>query len=152
MGSGHYNTAPRVLRTCAGAGHVQIMHVAPLNSQNAHQPQALPSSDNSDITILVSCADEDESDSAQGYDRQYLAEARAQRQKSHSQATSSAAEGAQDAPQKRPAFYAQTPDGTRFSAGAFSDLHLSRPLLKACTALGYTHPTPIQVLSCIHYL
>ena len=24
------------------------------------------------------------------------------------------------------AFYAQTPDGTRFSAGAFSDLHLSR--------------------------
>lgn len=51
----------------------------------------------------------------------------------------------QEAPQKRPAFYAQTPDGTRFSAGAFSDLHLSRPLLKACTALGYAHPTPIQV-------
>ncbi len=44
-------------------------------------------------------------------------------------------------------FYAETPDGTRFSAGAFSDLHLSRPLLKACAALGYTDPTPIQVPS-----
>ncbi len=42
-------------------------------------------------------------------------------------------------------FYAETPDGTKFSAGAFSDLHLSRPLLKACAALGYTDPTPIQV-------
>ena len=62
------------------------------------------------------------------------------------QATSSGAAAApKEAPQKRPAFYAQTPDGTRFSAGAFSDLHLSRPLLKACAALGYTHPTPIQV-------
>ncbi|CAL8470679.1 g10221 [Coccomyxa elongata] len=45
-------------------------------------------------------------------------------------------------------FYAETPDGTRFSAGAFSDLHLSRPLLKACAALGYTDPTPIQA-ACI---
>ena len=62
------------------------------------------------------------------------------------QTTSSGAAAAQEAPGKRPAFYAQTPDGTRFSAGAFSDLHLSRPLLKACAALGYTHPTPIQVL------
>ncbi|EIE22682.1 DEAD-domain-containing protein [Coccomyxa subellipsoidea C-169] len=45
-------------------------------------------------------------------------------------------------------FYAQTPDGTKFSASAFSDLHLSRPLLKACTALGYINPTPIQA-ACI---
>lgn len=49
-------------------------------------------------------------------------------------------------------FYAQTPDGTKFSAGAFSDLHLSRPLLKACAALGYTNPTPIQVRTiCEHF-
>lgn len=46
---------------------------------------------------------------------------------------------------RRAEFYAQTPDGTKFSASAFSDLHLSRPLLKACAALGYTNPTPIQV-------
>lgn len=28
---------------------------------------------------------------------------------------------------------------------SFEDLGLSRPLLKACQALGYAHPTPIQV-------
>lgn len=44
----------------------------------------------------------------------------------------------------KPGFYAQTPDGTTFTAGSFADLHLSRPLLRACTALGYTGPTPIQ--------
>ena len=71
-------------------------------------------------------------------------EARAPQQYSHAAASSSGLAAAQ-AGQKRPAFYAQTPDGTRFSAGSFSDLHLSRPLLKACTALGYTNPTPIQV-------
>ena len=41
-------------------------------------------------------------------------------------------------------FFAMTPEGTSFSAGSFGDLHLSRPLLKACAALGYTQPTPIQ--------
>ena len=71
-------------------------------------------------------------------------EARAPQQRSHAAATSSSLAAAQDG-QKRLAFYAQTPDGTRFSAGSFSDLHLSRPLLKACTVLGYTSPTPIQV-------
>ncbi|KAA6426072.1 MAG: DEAD-box ATP-dependent RNA helicase 28-like [Trebouxia sp. A1-2] len=43
-----------------------------------------------------------------------------------------------------PGYFAQTPDGTRFSAQSFSDLNLSRPLVKACDALGYTNPTPIQ--------
>ena len=47
---------------------------------------------------------------------------------------------------KPAAFFAQTPDGTRFAAGSFADLHLSRPLLRACSALGYGAPTPIQVL------
>lgn len=32
-----------------------------------------------------------------------------------------------------------------FSAKSFHELHLSRPLLKACAALGYETPTPIQV-------
>ena len=48
----------------------------------------------------------------------------------------------------KPGYFAQTPDGTRFSAQSFSDLNLSRPLVKACEALGYTDPTPIQVPLC----
>ena len=48
----------------------------------------------------------------------------------------------------KPGYFAQTPDGTRFSAQSFSDLNLSRPLVKACEALGYTNPTPIQVSLC----
>ena len=83
--------------------------------------------------------------SADGSDETAAAEeALASQQRSHAAATSNGLAAAQDG-QKRPAFYARTPDGTRFSAGSFSDLHLSRPLLKACTALGYTDPTPIQV-------
>ncbi|KAL4578793.1 hypothetical protein LXL04_014924 [Taraxacum kok-saghyz] len=39
-------------------------------------------------------------------------------------------------------------DGVSFHANAFMDLHLSRPLLRACEALGYTKPTPIQA-ACI---
>lgn len=45
-------------------------------------------------------------------------------------------------------FFAETPEGTQFAAGSFADLNLSRPLLKACEALGYKHPTPIQA-ACI---
>lgn len=69
------------------------------------------------------------------------AAAREERRGSHARA------GPAGAPDQAPgqAFYAQAPDGTRFSAGSFGDLHLSRPLQKACAALGYTHPTPIQV-------
>lgn len=44
--------------------------------------------------------------------------------------------------------FAKTPEGTTFSAKSFSDLHLSRPLIRACQALGYQHPTPIQVGIC----
>lgn len=36
-------------------------------------------------------------------------------------------------------------EGVSFNANSFLDLHLSRPLLRACEALGYTKPTPIQV-------
>ena len=35
-------------------------------------------------------------------------------------------------------------DGTTFSAQCFNDLHLSRPLCRACEKLGYATPTPIQ--------
>jgi hypothetical protein len=45
-------------------------------------------------------------------------------------------------------FYAATPEGTRYSAGSFADLQLSRPLLRAADALGYASPTPIQA-ACI---
>jgi DEAD/DEAH box helicase len=41
-------------------------------------------------------------------------------------------------------FFAHAPKGTKFKAAAFTDLGLSRPLLKAISALGYTAPTPIQ--------
>lgn len=41
-------------------------------------------------------------------------------------------------------FFAKA-DGVSFHANSFMDLHLSRPLLRACEALGYTKPTPIQV-------
>ncbi|XP_008339427.2 DEAD-box ATP-dependent RNA helicase 28-like isoform X1 [Malus sylvestris] len=39
-------------------------------------------------------------------------------------------------------------DGTSFHANSFMELHLSRPLLRACEKLGYTKPTPIQA-ACI---
>ncbi|GJU75016.1 DEAD-box ATP-dependent RNA helicase 28 [Tanacetum coccineum] len=39
-------------------------------------------------------------------------------------------------------------DGVSFNANSFMDLHLSRPLIRACEALGYTKPTPIQA-ACI---
>ncbi|CAH9077671.1 unnamed protein product [Cuscuta europaea] len=39
-------------------------------------------------------------------------------------------------------------DGVSFHADSFIDLNLSRPLIRACEALGYTKPTPIQA-ACI---
>jgi hypothetical protein len=41
-------------------------------------------------------------------------------------------------------FYSATPEGTTYEAASFADLRLSRPLLRAVEALGYTEPTPIQ--------
>ena len=48
-------------------------------------------------------------------------------------------------PREEPAFWSSTPEGTRYSASGFQELQLSRPLVRACTALGFTRPTPIQV-------
>ncbi|KDD75169.1 DEAD/DEAH box helicase, partial [Helicosporidium sp. ATCC 50920] len=45
-------------------------------------------------------------------------------------------------------FYSPAPASTSFTASSFSDLRLSRPLARACGALGYTRPTPIQA-ACI---
>ncbi|KAK2976650.1 hypothetical protein RJ640_008186 [Escallonia rubra] len=39
-------------------------------------------------------------------------------------------------------------EGVSFHASSFMELHLSRPLLRACEALKYTKPTPIQA-ACI---
>lgn len=44
---------------------------------------------------------------------------------------------------KKP-FFASA-EGVSYHASSFLELHLSRPLLRACEALGYTKPTPIQV-------
>ncbi|KAL3689685.1 hypothetical protein R1sor_015994 [Riccia sorocarpa] len=45
------------------------------------------------------------------------------------------------------AFFASS-EGARFSANSFGELNLSRPLVRACEALGYKQPTPIQA-ACI---
>ncbi|BFI34140.1 ATP-dependent RNA helicase DDX27 [Marchantia polymorpha subsp. ruderalis] len=45
------------------------------------------------------------------------------------------------------AFFASS-EGASFSAKSFGDLNLSRPLVRACEALGYKQPTPIQA-ACI---
>lgn len=37
--------------------------------------------------------------------------------------------------------------GASFSSRSFGELNLSRPLIRACEALGYKQPTPIQVIS-----
>ncbi|XP_075517082.1 DEAD-box ATP-dependent RNA helicase 28 [Primulina tabacum] len=39
-------------------------------------------------------------------------------------------------------------EGVSFQSNSFLELHLSRPLLRACEALGYSKPTPIQA-ACI---
>lgn len=51
-------------------------------------------------------------------------------------------------PARRGTFFAETPEGTSFAANSFGELNLSRPLVKACAALGYASPTPIQA-ACI---
>ncbi|XP_031119679.1 DEAD-box ATP-dependent RNA helicase 28 [Ipomoea triloba] len=47
----------------------------------------------------------------------------------------------------RKSFFASA-EGVSFHANSFMELHLSRPLLRACEALGYAKPTPIQA-ACI---
>lgn len=42
-------------------------------------------------------------------------------------------------------FFSPAGEGTSFSARSFAELKISRPLIKACEALGYSKPTPIQV-------
>jgi ATP-dependent RNA helicase DDX27 len=44
-------------------------------------------------------------------------------------------------------FFASS-EGASFHANSFLELNLSRPLVRACEALGYQKPTPIQV--CTH--
>ncbi|XP_060199849.1 DEAD-box ATP-dependent RNA helicase 28 [Lycium barbarum] len=48
--------------------------------------------------------------------------------------------------EKKP-FFASS-EGVSFHANSFLELHISRPLLRACEALGYSKPTPIQA-ACI---
>lgn len=43
-------------------------------------------------------------------------------------------------------FYSKV-EGVSFHANSFLELHISRPLLRACEALGYSKPTPIQVVN-----
>jgi ATP-dependent RNA helicase DDX27 len=50
--------------------------------------------------------------------------------------------------QSKSSFFNAAPEGTTFAAASFADLNLSRPLVRACAALGYSKPTPIQA-ACI---
>lgn len=43
-------------------------------------------------------------------------------------------------------YFDQAPKDTKYHASSFASLNLSRPLVKACTELGYAKPTPIQVM------
>ncbi|KAK6938969.1 Helicase, C-terminal [Dillenia turbinata] len=57
-------------------------------------------------------------------------------------------EGVKDAGgESKKSFFAPS-DGASFHANSFMELHLSRSLLRACEALGYSKPTPIQA-ACI---
>ncbi|ERM97717.1 hypothetical protein AMTRI_Chr09g38990 [Amborella trichopoda] len=49
---------------------------------------------------------------------------------------------------KAPKSFFSSSEGSSFSANSFLELNLSRPLLRACEALGYQKPTPIQA-ACI---
>ncbi len=51
----------------------------------------------------------------------------------------------QDA-EKKPRKFFSSSEGASFSAKSFTELNISRPLIRACEALGYKQPTPIQVL------
>lgn len=54
----------------------------------------------------------------------------------------------EDPTPNRSGFFQKPPTSTSFKVKTFTDLHLSRPLIRACEALGYEKPTPIQA-SCI---
>lgn len=50
--------------------------------------------------------------------------------------------------EEKQGYFGSAPKNTKFSASSFGDLNLSRPLIRACSALGYSKPTPIQA-ACI---
>ncbi|CAK9219563.1 unnamed protein product [Sphagnum troendelagicum] len=49
---------------------------------------------------------------------------------------------------KKPRKFFASSEGASFSAKSFTELNISRPLIRACEALGYKRPTPIQA-ACI---
>jgi hypothetical protein len=59
-------------------------------------------------------------------------------------------QGSQKAETLNPSTFFASSEGASFHANSFLDLNLSRPLLRACEALGYQKPTPIQVLFFLH--
>ncbi|XP_068639904.1 DEAD-box ATP-dependent RNA helicase 28 [Aristolochia californica] len=58
------------------------------------------------------------------------------------------ADGNDGSAKEKPASFFASAEGASFHANSFMELNLSRPLLKACEALGYHKPTPIQA-ACI---
>ncbi|CAL5440469.1 unnamed protein product [Camellia sinensis] len=79
-------------------------------------------------TLPVAAADEDSSDSEPDRQEDYKSED---------------GDDAANTYTGEKSFFAPS-EGTSFHANSFMELNLSRPLLRACEALGYTKPTPIQ--------
>lgn len=71
-----------------------------------------------------------------------------QQQKQRQRPDKQAAANGKAGDKSKAGFYAETQRGFKKQDVSFQDLNLSRPLLRAVSALGYTHPTPIQA-ACI---
>lgn len=98
--------------------------------------------------------EEDSSDENDELEEKWEQKARA---RSHAEATSSKpavaeqrsrgkngrAEANEGGPSPKGTFFSSS-EGASFTARSFGELNISRPLLKACQALGYEKPTPIQ--------
>jgi hypothetical protein len=68
-----------------------------------------------------------------------------QQQKQRQRPDKAAAANGKAGDKSKAGFYAETQRGFKKEGVTFQDLNLSRPLLRAVSALGYSHPTPIQV-------
>jgi len=89
-------------------------------------------------------SDDDDGDDDVDDDEDATGRAKMKSVKEKTKKTSSSKSSKSSKSEKKYTERAVAKDGTTFSAQCFSDLHLSRPLCRACEKLGYATPTPIQ--------
>ena len=89
-------------------------------------------------------SDDDDGDDDDDDDEDATGRAKMKSVKEKTKKTSSSKSSKSSKSEKKYTERAVAKDGTTFSAQCFSDLHLSRPLCRACEKLGYATPTPIQ--------